>query len=458
MASALRDLPAVHRLISEPRLAAFAGLLGPQAVKTAVDAVLQSAREHIAAGEEDAPPFEALVARVQAQLERSHSDSLVEVINGTGILLHTNLGRAPLAREAVDAAAAVAGGYSNLELELESGARGSRHARVGMLLRELTGAEDGLVVNNCAAAVFLALDTFAKGREVVVSRNQLIEVGGGFRLPEILLRSEAKLVEVGTTNKVYLRDFARALTPKTALLMRTHTSNYRIDGFVADVSPAELAALGRRIGLPTLEDLGSGALVDLRPFGLAYERTVPQAIADGIDLVAFSGDKLLGGPQAGILVGKHALVARMLANPLLRALRVDKATLAALGATLRLFLDPAAVRRVPFYAMLALGLDGLRRRAESVRAMLGTHAPRADVVETRAYAGGGTLPLSPLTSAGLRIDPPGRDASALAQRLRRARPPVVGRVEDGAFFLDLRAIAESQDALVARALVEAFEA
>jgi L-seryl-tRNA(Ser) seleniumtransferase len=240
--------------------------------------------------------------------------------------------------------------------------------------------------------------------------------------------------------------------------MRTHTSNYRIDGFVADVSPAELAALGRRIGLPTLEDLGSGALVDLRPFGLAYERTVPQAIADGIDLVAFSGDKLLGGPQAGILVGKHALVARMLANPLLRALRVDKATLAALGATLRLFLDPAAVRRVPFYAMLALGLDGLRRRAESVRAMLGTHAPRADVVETRAYAGGGTLPLSPLTSAGLRIDPPGRDASALAQRLRRARPPVVGRVEDGAFFLDLRAIAESQDALVARALVEAFEA
>ena len=254
------------------------------------------------------PAAAAVVDDVLARLAAESRRGLTGVLNGTGILLHTNLGRAPLAREALDALADVAGGASNLEYDLDAGARGSRYDRLGALLRAATGAEDALVVNNCAAAVLLVLDTFARApdgsaREVIVARNQLVEIGGGFRLPDVLARSGATLVEVGATNKVRLEDYARALTPRTALLLRAHASNYRIEGFTAEVGGAELAALGARAGVPVVEDLGSGALIDLRAYGLPHERTVQEAVADGIDLIAFSGDKLLGGPQAGIIVG-----------------------------------------------------------------------------------------------------------------------------------------------------------
>ncbi len=365
------------------------------------------------------------------------------VLNGTGILLHTNLGRAPLAPAALAAMHAVAGGYSNLEFDLDSGARGSRYARTSALLRETTGAEDSIVVNNCAAAILLILDTFAKDREVIVSRNQLIEIGGGFRLPDVLRRSGATLVEVGATNKVYIADFARALTARTALLMRSHTSNYRIEGFTADVAPAELAALGKRAGVPTVEDLGSGTLVDLRTYGLPYERTVREVVADGIDLVAFSGDKLLGGPQAGIIVGKTALIKRLRGNPLLRALRVDKATLAALGATLRLALAPETMVEIPFYRMLSTSLETLRARGDALRERLAASAIVAHVVESNGYTGGGALPLTTLPSFALAL--PMRDPNAYAKRLRAFRPPLIGRVDGDRVLLDLRTLPPERD-------------
>ncbi|HMD01441.1 MAG TPA: L-seryl-tRNA(Sec) selenium transferase, partial [Candidatus Baltobacteraceae bacterium] len=420
------------------------------------DDVLQTARERAREGVGAAPQFEALVGSIRARLANAESQGLCEVLNGTGILLHTNLGRAPLAPEALRAIEAIAGGYSNLEFDLAEGTRGSRYERLGPLLRQATGAEDALVVNNCAAAVLLILDTFARGRDVVVSRNQLIEIGGGFRLPDVLARSGANLVEVGTTNRVYLADFERALGPRTALLLRTHTSNYRVEGFTADVLPADLVALGRRSGVITVEDLGSGALSDLSEYGLPPERSAPAAVADGLDLVAFSGDKLLGGPQAGIIAGRRALVARLRANPLLRALRVDKATLAALAATLRLHLEPGGRERIPLYTMLAQTLEELRARAERLRAVLAQRGIEAHAVTTEAFVGGGTLPLAPIPSLALSLEPAGGDPNALARALRGRHPALVGRCEGRALLLDLRTLPAARDAEAARVLTEAL--
>jgi L-seryl-tRNA(Ser) seleniumtransferase len=299
------------------------------------------------------------------------------------------------------------------------------------------------------------LDTFARApdgsaREVVVARNELIEIGGGFRLPDVLARSGAVLIEVGTTNKVYAGDYARALTPRTALLLRAHASNFRIEGFTAGVSGAELAALGARAGVPVVEDLGSGALTDLRAYGLPHERTVQEALADGIDLVAFSGDKLLGGPQAGIVVGRAALVKRMRANPLLRALRVGSTTLAALGATLRLHLDSAARERIPFYRMLAVPLDALEARAVALSARLDGLDLRVERVQ--GYTGGGALPLAPIDSIALAWHAPREGVDAAAARLRRASPPVVARVDGERVLIDLRTIPPERDGELAAAL------
>ena len=388
---------------------------------------------------------EEVVAAATARLTDEASRGLVRTINATGVLLHTNLGRAPLAREALDAIVEAAGGYSNLEFDVASGERGSRYDRLGSLLVAATGAEASLVVNNCAAAMLLILDTYARGREVVVARNALIEIGGGFRLPDVLARSGATLVEVGATNKVYAADFARAFTARTGLLLRAHPSNYRISGFVADPAPAELVALGRRAGVAVVEDLGTGALVDLGAYGLPHERTAREAVADGVDLVAFSGDKLLGGPQAGIIVGRTAAIARLRANPLLRALRVDKATLAALAATLRLHLDPATRERIPFYRMLAQTPARLRERAAALNVV------GATVVDTIAFAGGGTLPLDPIPSAGLAFAPRCGATVALAA-LRAATPPIVARIADDRAIVDLRTVAPADDPVVAAAV------
>ncbi len=426
-------------------------LFGAATVKRHAGAVLEAAR---AAPVTPAP--EAVVDEVLARCAAERRRGLAGVINATGIVLHTNLGRAPLAAEALDAVAAVTGGASNLEYDLDAGARGSRYDRLGALLRAATGAEDALVVNNCAAAVLLVLDTFARApdggaREVIVARNQLVEIGGGFRLPDVLARSGARLVEVGATNKVRLEDYARALSPRTALLMRAHASNYRIEGFTAEVGGAALVGLGRRAGVPVVEDLGSGALTDLRAYGLPPERTVQEAVADGIDLVAFSGDKLLGGPQAGIVVGRSAAIARLRANPLLRALRVGSATIAALGATLRLHLDPAARdARIPLYRMLSQPLATLRGRAEALRAQLADL--ELEAIDTQGYAGGGTLPLAPVASAGLAWRPPRRDPNAAAARLRTGATPVVARVEGDRVVLDLRTVPAERDGELGAAL------
>jgi L-seryl-tRNA(Ser) seleniumtransferase len=441
---AFRDLPAVHRLLAEPNVAAYAAKLGPAAVKFAVNETLADLRASVARDANAPLAYARVVAQIADRLAREEAQGLIAVINATGILLHTNLGRAPLAAPALDAMAAVGGAYSTLEFDLAGGTRGSRYDRLSALLRETTGAQAGLVVNNCAAAMLIILDTFAKEREVIVARKELIEIGGGFRLPDVLRRSGARLVEVGTTNKVYLHDFERALSLDTALLLRSHPSNYRVTGFVADVTGRELAELGHRAGVPVVEDLGTGALIDLAAYGLPHERTVREAVADGIDLVAFSGDKLLGGPQAGIIVGAPAPIARLRANPLLRALRVDKATLAALAATLLLYTAPDGIGRIPLYAMLATTLDDLRGRAERIRTRLGPSARFATVVPTVGFVGGGTLPDVTLASVGLALESP-EDVGALAERLRRGRPAVVSRIEDRAVIIDLRTIPPNLD-------------
>jgi L-seryl-tRNA(Ser) seleniumtransferase len=441
---AMRGIPPVHRFLSEPRIAGYEALLGREHVKARIGEVLDVVRQV----HHDAP-FDDLTAQVLEKLERSAFDLLVPVVNGTGILLHTNLGRAPLAAPALEAITLAGAGYSNLEYDLAEGRRGSRYARATSLLQSVTGAQDALVVNNCAAAVLLILDTFAKDREVVVSRNQLIEIGGGFRLPDVLQRSGAKLVEVGATNKVYLKDYEGALTPDTALLLRSHPSNYRITGFTHDVDGTELAALGKRAGIPVVEDLGSGALVDLAEYGLPHERTVQEAVAEGIDLVAFSGDKMLGGPQAGIIAGKSVLVARLRSNPLLRALRVDKLSIAALAQTLRLYLSPQTRAQIPFFSMLGATEEQLLGRAQSyVRCI-----PGCTIVKSTAYVGGGSLPESRVPSIAIALKP-AAGADAAAQQLRHRRLPIIGHIDEGSLLLDLRTIPPQDDERVIAALSE----
>lgn len=440
----LRGLPAVHRFLSDPRFAAFDAFFGKDRVKSAVNDVLDAARRSGAAG----ATFDAIAAEVLERLQREWFDTLVPAINATGVLLHTNLGRAPLAQAAIDAIGAASRGYSNLEYDLIEGHRGSRYARASALLRTVTGAQDALVVNNCAAAVLLILDTFAKGREAIVARGELVEIGGGFRLPDVLERSGAILIEVGATNKVYIQDYERALTPRTGLLLRTHPSNFRIEGFTAQVEGRDLAQLARRAGIPAVEDLGGGALVDLQRFGLPHERTVQEALLDGIDLVTFSGDKLLGGPQAGIIAGNERLIARLRNNPLLRALRVDKITIAALSETLRMYAVPERVTEIPFFAMLSASLEELRGRAKHYCDAF----PGAKIVESAAYAGGGALPAHEVPSIAVAL--PARSPSDLAAKLRTRRVPVVARVEQNRVVLDLRTVLPEEDAQVLAALRE----
>jgi len=430
----------MHRVLADERIASFEGALGRTVIKRAAEEVFGRAR---ASGDAS---YDAVIAGLVRRLEDVHRASLLPVINGTGIILHTNLGRAPMAAAALDAIVALGRGYTNLEYDLGTGSRGSRYARVADALNDVTGAEDSLVVNNCAAAILLVLDTFAKGREVIVARNSAVEIGGGFRIPDVLARSGATLVEVGTTNRVYIEDFERALSPRTALLLRTHPSNYRIEGFTHDVQPRALAELGRRAGVPVLEDLGSGALVALEEFGAAHERTVQEAVADGVGLVAFSGDKLLGGPQAGMVVGAAPLIARMRNNPLLRALRVGKVTIAALGATLQCYRDGSLRERLPVYRMLGATLDELRARANAYLEAV----PRAKIVETTAFAGGGSIAQAAIASLAVAVAVANPDR--FAARLREHAPPIVGRIDDGRVVLDLRTIASDEDGTVIRAL------
>jgi L-seryl-tRNA(Ser) seleniumtransferase len=430
---ALRTLPAVHVLVDE---AARLGAAPRWAVVEAARRAVAARRAEILGGRADDGAIPA--AEVAAAANQLSRPSLRRVINATGVVLHTNLGRAPLAIEAQDAIVEVAHGYSNLEYDLEQGARGSRHEHLTGALRELTGAEDALVVNNNAAACMVALAALAAGREVVVSRGELVEIGGSFRVPDILRASGCRLVEVGTTNKTRLADYTAAIGPATALLLKVHRSNFAIVGFTEEAELAEVAALARVRSLASMIDLGSGAL-DADVARAVGEPTVASAVAAGADLVCFSGDKLLGGPQAGVIVGRAAAIARVRSHPLVRALRPDKLTIAALAATLALHREGRA-SAVPAIAMLAASRDLLRARAEQLVAAIGSAAAPVSIVETTSTVGGGASPLAELPSWGVAL---AGDAAELERGLRTAAVPVIARVADDRVILDVRTISDA---------------
>jgi len=408
---------------------------------SAARSALARAREELQAGEEPGD----LVERVESELAAARGARLRRAINATGVIVHTNLGRAPLAREALERVNAVAGGYSNLEYDLGEGGRGSRQDHVAPILRRLTGAEAALVVNNNAAAVLLALAALAEGREVLVSRGELIEIGDGFRIPDVLARSGARLREVGTTNRTRAGDYDRAIGPETGLLLRVHQSNFRVVGFTEQPRLADLVRVARAHGLPVVDDLGSGALFASSSLLLGDEPTARASLEAGADLVCFSGDKLLGGPQAGIIVGRAELVERLRRHPLQRALRADKLTLAALEATLALYLDPElAAREVPVLRMLAEPLETVRARAQRLASLVG-----GDVEPTVGRVGGGALPLTELPSFACAVE------EELASRLRETEPPVIGVVRDGRCLLDCRTLRDEELDDVAAAVAAA---
>jgi L-seryl-tRNA(Ser) seleniumtransferase len=425
----LRDLPSVDELARDERLAGEPAALAVEAARAA----LTRAREEIKAGHDPGD----LGERAAQELAGARRPRLRRALNATGVIVHTNLGRAPLAEGALERAVEIGRGYSNLEYDLSAGGRGSRQDHVAAILRRLTGAEGALVVNNNAAAVLLALAALAEGREVLVSRGELIEIGDGFRIPDVLARSGARLREVGTTNRTRAADYERAAGPETAVLLRVHQSNFRVVGFTEQPSLAELAAVARRHELPLVDDLGSGVLVSLED-----EPSAKESLAAGADLVCFSGDKLLGGPQAGIVVGRGELVERLRRHPLQRALRADKLTLAALEGTLALYLDPKrAEREVPVLRMLHEPLDTVRARAERLAEAVG-----GEVEETVGRVGGGALPLAELSSFACAVE------EELAERLRAGDPPVVAVVRDGRCLLDCRTLTDAEADEAARAV------
>lgn len=440
-----RHLPSVDRLLREPGVAALLSHAPRNAVVAAVRATLDAAR-----GSRSGPP-EDWAQEIGERLRLDTARSLLPVLNATGVVLHTNLGRAPLAPAAWEAMRTVADGYSTLEYDLATGTRGHRADHCRRLLAELTGAEDGLAVNNAAGALVLALNALAAGGRVLISRGELIEIGGAFRIPEIMEKSGCVLVEIGTTNRTHLADYERALSGAAGLLT-VHRSNFAQSGFVATPEPSALAALAARAGIPYLYDVGSGLLADLSPWGLRTEPRVGDAVRTGADVVLFSGDKLLGGPQAGCLVGRAEVIARCRANPLARALRADKFTLAALEATLSLYRDPAdALREIPVLAMLTLTPDELGRRASALAALLPPSFQPA-LRPGGSAVGGGSFPGASLPTTLVALDGGSLGAQGLALRLRLGDPPVIARVEDGRVLLDPRTLPVARFGEVARAL------
>ena len=459
MSSLFRHIPSVDRFLQDMEQDQSLKSLPRPLLKDLVGEFLDLCREEIRSGainDEAALALTALSARAVAYVRFKARPHFKRVINATGVVIHTNLGRSILAGEAVEAVVQGCRHYSNLELALETGQRGSRYSHVEKLLCRLTGAEAGLVVNNNAAAVLLVLDTLAKGREVVVSRGQLVEIGGSFRIPEVMKKSGAVLHEVGATNRTHLRDYEEAIGEGTAMLMKVHTSNYRIIGFHKEVDIADLVALGRERNLPVFEDLGSGNLFDFSPYGFMPEPTVQQVLKSGVDVVSFSGDKLLGGPQAGVIVGRKEYIDRIKKNQLNRALRIDKMTLAALEATLRLYLDPELARRkVPTLAMITAGRDELSARARRLKRRLARDLAGLAEVSVRpgfSRVGGGSFPEQDLPTVLVAVSPAAVDVESLRQGLLATDIPVIGRVEDGRFCLDPRTLMDEEFAMVAGAV------
>lgn len=447
----LRGLPSVDQLLQFEAVPQWVERYGRPLVVDALREALAAARAGILSGR-PLPAVDFLLENARQRLEGWLAPTLRPVINATGVVLHTNLGRAPLSRAALEAIQQVAVGYSTLEYDLARGARGSRNVHAEALLTRLTGAPAALVVNNNAAAVLLALTTLARRKRVIISRTQLVEIGGGFRVPEVMAQSGARLVEVGTTNRVHLNDYEAALDEPAALILHAHSSNFRIIGFTAEPSLSEVAALAHRKGLPFVDDLGSGALLDTARYGLSHEPTVQESLAAGSDLVTFSGDKLLGGPQAGILVGSVEMIAKIKKHPLARAVRADKLCLAALSATLFHYLKNEADREIPIWRFLAQTPQQLAERAERWASELG----QGEVIAGMSTVGGGSLPEETLPTHLLALNV--RQPHAVLARLRRADPPVIAYIENDRVLLDPRTVLPEQEADLWHALREALAA
>jgi L-seryl-tRNA(Ser) seleniumtransferase len=458
--SLLRMLPAVDRLMELAKTEPSFELVPKSVVVNSIRTVIEADRRRIregreAPGEKDLSDA-AVMRRVKEAVRSAMQPKLRRVVNATGVVIHTNLGRSLLAQDAVENLSVVASRYSNLEYDLEAGRRGSRYMAVRDLLCEITGAEDAMVVNNNAGAVLISLETIAKNRNVIVSRGDLVEIGGSFRIPDVMAKSGAVLKEVGTTNRTHLSDYEGALDPAAALLLKVHWSNYSIVGFTAQVSLRELVELGARHGIPVMEDLGSGTFIDFSRYGLMKEPTVQDSVASGADVVTFSGDKLLGGPQAGIIVGRASVIERIRKNPINRALRIDKLTLAALESTLRLYRDEIqAVASIPTLRMLTEQEDTIRLRAEDLaRRLKAIGDPRlhVEIVRLSSKAGGGALPLLDLASRCLRLRIDGLTENQLELKLRRNDPAIIGRIEEGSFLMDARTIQPDELTMIASAL------
>ncbi|HET6497454.1 MAG TPA: L-seryl-tRNA(Sec) selenium transferase [Coriobacteriia bacterium] len=451
----LRQLPKVDDVLRHDEVTALVADHPRAVVLEAVRETLGALRARLLATRDATYDEAALLADVRARVELRARRSLRTVINATGIIVHTNLGRSILSDEAAAAAAEVASGYSTLEYDVVTGERGSRHAHCEELLSRLTGAEAAMAVNNNAAAVMLALAALARGKEAVVSRGQLVEIGGSFRIPDIMRESGATMVEVGTTNKTHLRDYENAITERTGVLLKVHSSNFRVVGFTHEVGLAELAALGRRHDVPVFEDQGSGVLVDVRPWGLPYEPTVGESIATGADLVSCSGDKLLGGPQAGILVGRAEIITRLKKHPMARALRLDKMTLAALEVTLRAYLDAErALAEIPTLRMITAPAEEIAARAERLARRIADACGEAASVDTArdvSRAGGGALPLADIPTTVVRVSPSATTPVELERRLRLGEPAIIARIKDDRLLLDPRTLlARDESSVVAR--------
>lgn len=446
-----RRLPAVEALLAEPDISALLAAHPRSLVLRAVREAIDAARANGGTA-----PAEGWGAAVLARVHRLTAPSLRPLVNATGVVLHTNLGRAPLASAALDAMTRAGGAYANLEYDLVRGARGSRHGICRDLLIELTGAEDALVVNNAASALLLALSALARDGDAIVSRGELVEIGGAFRIPDIMARSGARLVEVGTTNRTHPRDYERAITPGTRVLLKVHRSNFQVTGFTAEVPAREVAAIARAGGVASLFDLGSGLLLDLAPWGLSGEPTVREALASGVDAVAFSGDKLLGGPQAGILLGTRSALEACRSDPLARAVRSDKFTLAGLEATLALYRDPETARReIPVLRMLTEDVAQIRQRGESLHRGVGTGA---ELIEGESEVGGGAFPGAKLKTWLVQLMPRHLTPDTLVARLRGAEPPIIARIAEDHVVLDLRTVFPQQLETVTRVVRAALDA
>jgi L-seryl-tRNA(Ser) seleniumtransferase len=461
----LRQIPKVDELLATQEIKELLRVHPNEVVREGIRNGLERLRQtilHVPKVEDVAKEtlsLARLLPLLEEEIARQVAPHLRRAINATGVVIHTNLGRSPLSERALRNLVEISRGYSNLEYDLAKGARGSRYVHVEEILLRLSGAEGGLVVNNNAGAVLLALNTLAAGREVIVSRGELVEIGGAFRIPDVMARSGATLREVGTTNRTHLRDYEEAINSNTALLLKVHTSNYRVIGFTAEVQLEELVQLGRHYNLPVMNDLGSGCFIDFAPYGLEKEPTVQEAVKAGADVVTFSGDKLLGGPQSGIILGKKGLIDGIKGNPLNRALRIDKLTLAALESTLIAYLSEGeAIKEIPTLCMLTIPLAELRKRARRLEHLLKRETQGAfiEMVQETSQVGGGALPLQNLPTWAVAVKPHKARVETLEAELRNQDPPIIARITDDRLVLDLRTIQADEFRLIAHGMAQAL--